>query len=169
MISAQVPAFYQGYINKLNEGSVVDNLIQTGDYLSELVQTISEDAAGTAYDEGKWTIKEVLQHLNDSERVFCFRALTFARNDKSELPGFDQDTYVPMSRANDRKIGAILNEFHILRASSIDLFANLNMQEMRRFGNANGAEFSVESIGYIISGHTKHHADIIKERYLNGH
>ncbi len=167
-MNIQVPEFYQGYINKLSDGSVVENLIQTGDHLSELAQSISDEQAESAYAEGKWTIKEVLQHLNDAERVFCYRALRFARNDSTELSGFDQDAYVPQSRANERKLGAILNEFHILRASSIDLFANLNMQEMRRSGKASGGEFTVESIGYIISGHTKHHADIIKERYLNG-
>ena len=161
------PEFYHGYLSKIYDGSVVDNLVESGDKLSDWVQSISEEKGSFAYDEGKWTIKEVLQHINDSERIFAYRALRFARNDTTELSGFDQDLYALESGANKRSMASILNEFHILRASSIDLFANLN-SALTRKGIANGGELTVESIGYIISGHTLHHISILKDRYLNG-
>lgn len=162
-----VPEYYKGYVNQIKEGSVVDNLMSSGDAFSELIQTIPEDSGAYAYQEGKWTIKELVQHVNDAERVFAYRALRFARNDKTELAGFDQDLYTPESRANDRRLNSLLNEFHILRASSIDLFSNLNNECLARTGVASGGEFSVEAIGYIISGHCLHHLTIIKEKYLN--
>lgn len=161
------PEFYQTYVSKITNGTVVENLMNSGDQLSALIQTIPENMGEHRYAEDKWTIKEVLQHLNDAERVFCYRALRFSRNDRSELLGFDQDAYVPESRANERKLAAILNEFHILRAASIDLFAQMSDVQLKRTGIASGGEFSVEAIGYIITGHGLHHLAILQERYLN--
>ena len=167
MNSASVHEFYQGYLDKVKNGTVVENLIESGDKLSDLVLTISEEQSMHAYDQGKWTIKELVQHMNDCERVFSYRALTFARNDHHDLPGFDENTYAAESFANERKMSAILNEFHIVRAGSIDLFSSFTSRVMDRKGTANGTEFSVELLGYIISGHTLHHLEILKERYLD--
>ncbi len=163
------PKFYHGYLGRIQNGTALQNLMESGDELSDLVSTIPEEKGSFAYAEGKWTVKEVLQHLNDAERIFCYRALRFARNDQTELAGFDQDAYVPESRANDRKLSSILNEFHILRAATIDLFANFDQVQMKRMGRTTAGEFSVEAIGYIMSGHCLHHLHILEERYLNAH
>jgi hypothetical protein len=163
-----VDPFYHGYLQKIRSGSVVENLMESGDKLSDLVQTVSEEKSMYRYAEDKWTIKEMIQHLNDAERIFTYRALRFSRNDSQDLLGFEEAEYAANSFANDRKITGLLNEFHILRASSIDLFSNFNNHVLNRRGTANGSEFTVEMIGYIISGHCLHHIDILKERYLNG-
>ena len=163
----EAPEFYHGYLNQLEEGSVLENLMVTGDNLSAFIQTIPENLGEHRYAADKWSIKEVLQHINDAERVFAYRVLRFARNDQSELLGFDQNAYVPESRANERKLASILNEFHILRAASIDLFSQLEETELNRVGVASGGEFTVRAIGYIISGHCKHHQTILNDRYLN--
>ena len=162
------PDFYQPYVDRISDGSVIDNLMDSGDKFSISIQSISEDMGKYRYAADKWTIKEVLQHINDAERVFCYRSLCFVRGDRSELPGFDQNTYVRESRANDRKLAALLNEFHIIRASSIDLFTQLTSKQYKCTGIANGGEFTVEAIGLIISGHCLHHLKIIREKYLNG-
>lgn len=158
--------FYQTYLSKIREGSVIENLMGSGDLFSDLVKEIPEENGLHKYQEDKWTIKELIQHLIDAERVFCYRALCFARNDKTELPGFDEQLYTPESFANERKLTSLINEFHILRASSIDLFGSFNNEVMRRTGIASNLTWSVETLGYVISGHCLHHADILKERYL---
>lgn len=165
-MSTEIPQFYQRYLDQIKDGSVVENLMRSGDALSNLIQELSEEQGLYRYEEGKWTIKELVQHVIDAERIFCFRALTFARKDKVELAGFDENSYADQSFANERKLSSLLNEFHILRASSIDLFGSFNSEAMRGMGVASGFDWTVENIGYVISGHCLHHVQILKERYL---
>jgi hypothetical protein len=165
----QVPAFYQGYVKQLSEGSVTNNLRTSGELIVDLLSTISNEKGDYAYGPDKWTIKEVILHLIDSERIFAYRALRFARNDKTDLPGFEQNDYVPESRAAGREINSLISEFLTVRVASTSLFESFNEDIMKRVGTANGFPVSVEAIGYIISGHCVHHVNIIKERYLNGH
>lgn len=165
----KVPSFYQGYVRKLSEGSVVQNLRASGEFLIDLFSAMTEEEGEYAYAPGKWTAKEVLLHITDSERIFAYRALRFARNDKTDLPGFEQNDYVPQSRANDRDIHSLITEFLTVRVATTSLFESFDKDVLQRIGTANGYPVSVEALGYIISGHCVHHADIIKERYLNGH
>ncbi len=163
----EVPEFYQGYVKKLKEGTIVETLKSTGEILSELICTIPESNGEFAYDQDKWSIKEVIQHIIDTERVFSYRALRFARMDMTNLSGFEQNDYVPASRANNRSLETLANEFRNTRKSTIDLYQSFDTEMMRTVGTANGFPFTVEAVGYITSGHCLHHTDILKERYLN--
>ena len=163
----EIPEFYQDYVKKLKDGSVVENLENTGKNLAELVRSVPQAKEEFAYAEGKWTIKEVIQHIIDAERVFSYRSLRFSRMDKTDLSGFEQNDYVPASKANERAMDSLFTEFGHVRASTIDLFSSFDQEMMKQVGTANGFPFSVQSIGYITAGHCLHHSDIIKERYLN--
>ena len=118
------------------------------------------------YAEGKWTIKEVLVHIIDDERIYAYRALRFARNDKTELPGFDQDPYAFYSNANVRSIESIIEEYEAVRMSTITLFNGFSDDVMLRSGVANNNEVTVRALGYHIAGHELHHLNILKNRYL---
>jgi uncharacterized damage-inducible protein DinB len=118
------------------------------------------------YAEGKWTIKEVLVHIIDDERIYAYRALRFARNDKTELPGFEQDPYAYYSYANQRTAESIVEEYEAVRLSTIALFNNLSDDAIARSGVANKNEVTVRALGYHIAGHELHHLNIIKTRYL---
>jgi len=119
-----------------------------------------------AYTDGKWSVAEVLVHLMDTERIFQYRALRFARNDKTELKGFEQDDYIPESEANGRDKEDVLREFLAIRNSSIALFKSFHEEQLKRSGKANGATMSVRALGCIICGHQAHHFNILKQRYL---
>ncbi|MFY0687600.1 MAG: DinB family protein [Cyclobacteriaceae bacterium] len=163
----EIPAFYRPYIDTLSDGDLIDTLKQSKNELVRLISDLNEAQGGSRYAEDKWTIKEVMVHLLDSERVFAYRALRFARNDQTDLPGFEQNDYVPNSEANRQKLGTILDHFIRLRASNVDLFESFSSQQLERTGTANGFPVSVRAIGYIIAGHQTHHLNIMKERYLS--
>ena len=165
--SSEYHAYYGPYIKALEDLTLLDILNQSREVLSAFVQEIPEEKFKFSYAQGKWSIAEVLVHLCDAERVFQYRALRFARNDKTELQGFDQDLYVPESRANDRSKEDILDELLAVRSSSIRLFSSFNDNELLRLGSANGAEMSVRALGFVICGHQAHHFKIIRERYLD--
>ena len=118
------------------------------------------------YAEGKWTIKEILGHIVDDERIYVYRALRFARNDSTELPGFEQDHYAQYSEANKREITDLLDEFALVRRSTIAFFKSLDNTALMRTGVANGNRVSVRALAYHIAGHELHHMNIIRERYL---
>ena len=111
-------------------------------------------------------MKELIQHIIDTERVFSYRALCFARNDNTSLPGFDQDVFVENDNANDRNYYDLLNEMEVLRKSSIQLFKSFSDEALLRVGVASNNKMSVRALGYLFSGHQMHHLNIIKERYL---
>lgn len=159
------PAYYTYYIS-LSEGDIVTNLRKAHDTTQIILSRISEETAGTAYAPGKWTIKEVIQHLIDSERIFGYRALRFARADQTALTGFEQDDYVAVADANARSMASLAREFAFVRDSNIALFESFTAEALTRTGKANKTEVSVESIGRVIVGHETHHMNIIKERYL---
>jgi len=161
------PGYFKAYIERVPEGKLSDILqFSLNESIKSLVMV--DDAKGnSAYEKGKWTIKEVVQHLMDTERIFCYRALAFARGEQAELQGFDHDQYVEKSNANQRSMKSILEEYKRLRASTIDLFQSFSDSAMQKKGIASNNELSVEQIGYVIIGHEMHHLRIIEERYLN--
>ena len=118
------------------------------------------------YAENKWTIKEILVHIMDDERIYAYRALRIARNDKTPLPGFEQDDYVPFSKANQRSLASILREYKTVRQATVSLFTSFNMEDLLRIGTANDHPVSVRALAWHIAGHELHHLNIIKERYL---
>lgn len=155
------------YIGLLPDDGLVlkhlkDNLKATRD----LILSLPEEKLTRRYAEGKWTIKEILVHLIDDERIYAYRALRFARNDKTELPGFEQDDYALESKANERRVKDILKEFATVRRSTISLFNNLDSKALTRAGVASGNVMSVRAAAYHIAGHELRHLNIIKERYL---
>lgn len=159
-------SYYAPYIALVEDLDLITALKDAEKKLNELVHNIPEEKSDYRYESGKWSVKEVIIHLNDAERVFAYRALRFARNDKTELSGFDENIWVPESNAGFRTLEDILKEHHHVRQSSLSLFENLTEEMSRRKGIANGKEISVRAIGFIICGHTLHHVQTIKERYL---
>ena len=157
------------YIGLLpDDGRVLDHLRTNFQRTRELVLSLSEEKLVHRYAEGKWTIKEILLHISDDERIYVYRALRFARNDATELPGFEQDDYVIASDANERSVESLLRELETVREATITLFDGLDDAALKRSGIANGNVMSVRAAAYHIAGHELHHVNLIKERYLLG-
>ncbi len=160
---------YQGdYINYVGNAEVPAILEELRDSTYAFFTAIPEEKADYAYAPGKWTIKETLGHMIDSERVFAYRLLCFARGEQQGLPGFEQDDYVLNSFANDRTLQDLADEFRVVRQSSIYLLRHLKPEKESFIGISNGHPLSVRSIAYMIPGHELHHLRILKERYLPG-
>lgn len=155
------------YVSKVpDDGMVLQHLQNNFETINSLVINLPEEKLLSAYAPGKWTLKELLVHMMDTERIVANRALRIARNDKTDLPGFEQNDYVPYSYANERSIANIMEEYALQRKSTIALFSNFDESAFTRIGFANGAPFSVRAALYIIAGHELHHLKIIKEKYL---
>ena len=158
--------FYHTYVMALGNVDLLDELRNGKQVLFSLLEEIPEEKLTYAYAEDKWTLAEALVHMLDTERIFQYRALCIARNDKSEFPGFDQDAYVPVSNANNRSKKDLIDEYVAVRDSSITLFASLDEEALKRVGVASGSKMSVRALGFITSGHQAHHVRILRERYL---
>ena len=130
------------------------------------LQSIPAEKWDYAYAPGKWTIKEVVQHLIDAERVFAYRALRFSRKDLTPLPGFDENMFAANARVNHRSPEVLIEELKTLASSSLQFFKSLEPDQIEFTGISNGNSISVNAIGFIIAGHVRHHINIIKERYL---
>jgi len=161
-----LPDFHKRYVEHVKDYDVLDALKISSKETLDLVRSISEEKGDHRYAPGKWSIKELLCHMMDTERILAYRALRFARNDKTNLPGFEENDYAPEANAQNRKIKDIVEEMDRLRKTSIDLFINFTPEMLKRKGLANGLELSVINLGYIISGHESHHRKILRERYL---
>lgn len=130
------------------------------------VQNIPMDKFDYRYAEGKWTIKDIIQHVIDTERIFAYRALRISRNDATPLPGFEENDYVENTKANERGIQDLLAEFSAVRYATLFLFKSFSEEQLKRMGTASGTAISVRAIGFIIIGHQKHHQNVFQERYL---
>ncbi|MCK0191153.1 DinB family protein [Arenibacter sp. F20364] len=159
--------FYGTYLSVLDDRELMDLLTAGKTEFVKFIENISESQWHSSYSLGKWTIAEVILHIIDAERVFQYRALRFLRNDKTPLPGFDQDHYVLNSYANTRSKESLINEFSTVREASISLFLNLDNEGLTRRGVASNIEWTVATLGFVICGHQKHHQQIIAQRYLN--
>ncbi len=164
--ASEYAPFYHGYISSLPDGSILETLErQTGETMA-LITRIPEARGTHRYAEGKWSIKEVLLHVIDAERIFAMRALCFARGEDKMLPGFDENAYVPMSDANARSLLSLSTEYAAVRSASMQLWRNLPEAAWSRTGNANGKTISVRALAWIMAGHDAHHTRILQERYL---
>ena len=161
------PPYFNTYIRLIEETDLITALLNHGDEAEAFFSKINESQALYRYAEGKWTIKEVLQHAIDTERIFCYRALVFARGESQPLPGFNENDYVAKSHGNENSWESLLGDFKATRQNSISLFQSFNDQDLDRCGIANDKSMSVRAIGYTIAGHCLHHINIIKERYLS--
>jgi uncharacterized damage-inducible protein DinB len=163
----EFPDYASMYIDLVaNDGKLLRHLWDNLSSTKTLIETLSEDILLYRYAEGKWSIKEILVHIVDDERIYGYRALRFARNDKTELPGFDQDPFALNSKADERSIKSIVEEYEAVRLSTITLFDGLSDGVMLRRGVANNNESTVRALGYHIAGHELHHIALIKARYL---
>ena len=171
MKSTQLPeneyaSFYAPYINALGEVNLMEELeISLHDFI-HFVQNIPMDKFDYRYTEGKWNIKEIIQHVIDTERIFAYRALRISRNDETPLPGFDENHYVDNTEATNRSIQDLLTEFSAVRHTNLFLFKSLSDDQLRRIGIASNAAVSVRAIGFIMIGHQKHHQKVFEEKYL---
>lgn len=161
-----VPPYSRPYFEKVGNRNPVELMRENLTAFKIFYNSIPTEKWNYAYAEGKWTVKEVLAHVIDSERVFQYRALRFARNDNTDLPGFDQDVFVAAKNTAHRTVASLLEEYEIVRKAGLLLFENLNNEEMARKGKANGFEIETNWIAYMIVGHEMHHVQILKERYL---
>jgi len=159
-------AYYHTYVDKVPEGEIVKILKGQSDRMKKLLLNVSKKKSLFRYSPEKWNIREIIGHLIDSERVMAYRALRFARNDQTDLPGFDENDYVRHSNYNDIKLNDLVEEFCALRKSSSIMFKNFTDEISLRSGRANGNSFTVRAMAYIMAGHVNHHLEIIKERYL---
>lgn len=158
--------FYANYIAQVPDGDVVEALIGGAEIASALLGDLEDDVASRAYAPGKWTLKEVVLHCADAERIFAYRALRIARGDTTPLPGFDENAYAPMSGANLRTMDSILDEFESVRDASVTLYQGLPSEAWTRRGEASGKPVSVRGIAWITAGHLLHHLSVIQDRYL---
>ena len=158
--------FYGKYISRVPDGDLVSVLREQLVETVTLLRGAAWDRADFAYAPGKWTIKEVVGHMIDTERVMGFRALWFARQDTSDLPGFDENAWAMHADATNRRLGDLLEEFEVVRASTIQLATHLSPEALARRGRASGNSVSVRALFYIIAGHERHHVGLLRERYL---
>ena len=164
--ASEYAPFYASYIAKVPDGDILEILEQQRQDTQTLLRAIPEAKAGTRYAPGKWSIREVIGHLIDSERVFAYRALRFARGDATPLPKFDEVDYVRQGRFDARSLADIASELDHVRRATIDLFRHFDGDAFRRHGVANNVDVSVRALACIIAGHERHHVEILRTRYL---
>jgi len=159
--------YYSRYIDRVPAGDIVqilrDQIVETASFL----RGIPSDSTTSGYAPGKWTIRDIVGHLADTERVMSYRALRFARGDRTPLPGFEESEYAPNARASDREMTDLVYELELVRASTVALLAGLPAEAWGRAGSANGNEISVRALAAVIAGHERHHLAVIRERYLS--
>ncbi len=157
---------FYGYINRIPSDDVVDVLEKQLEETVTFLNGISEEQSLHRYEEGKWSMRQLLNHINDSERIFLFRALWFARGFPNDLPGFDQDTGVAGAGADEVSWRAQVDEFRTIRQATLSFFRTLADDAWLRSGIANDSSATVRAIAYILAGHLDHHIAILRERYL---
>jgi PAS domain-containing protein len=163
--ASEYAPFYHGYITSVPEGDVLDLLRSGGRELTDALGRIPEDRGGHRYAPEKWTIREVIGHLIDAERIFAYRALRFARDDRTQVPGFDENEYVKTAGSDERTIADLVRELAAVRESTALLFESLPEAAWRRTGIANGNPITVRALAYVVAGHSRHHLRILRERY----
>lgn len=159
-------AFYANYVAGVPDGDIVDLLARQAREFEALLGGLSAERAEYRYAADKWTVKEVVGHVTDTERIFAYRALRISRGDATPLAGFDQDRYVVSAQFGRRTLGDLLAEFQTVRASTVSLYRAMTDEESRRAGSANAVPVTARALAYIAAGHELHHARILRERYL---
>jgi hypothetical protein len=158
--------YYGRYVGKVEGSDIVGVLEGQLDRTLALLRGIDERTADFRYEPGKWSVKELLGHLMDTERVFAYRALVFLRNDKAALPGFDQDLWAKEANYSDLPFSEIVQEFEAVRRATIQLLRHVDASGWTRQGTANGKTVTTRALAFLMAGHLEHHVGILKERYL---
>ena len=162
----RIPPYYHKYINLVESLSLNEALEKYQTELVSILSKLPEELWNYRYAPGKWSIKELVQHLIDGDRVFCYRALRFARHDQTELPGFDENLFAEYSEADRRSREELLEELKSVQRSSALMIQSFSEDQLNQSGVANGNSVYVRGLGYIIAGHTRHHMQVLQERYL---
>ncbi|WP_027075915.1 DinB family protein [Maribacter antarcticus] len=157
--------FYATYLNMVKDEELLEALVKSSDWFVDYITALKKEKLSYAYGPNKWSIAEVLLHIIDTERIFQYRAFRFSRNDQTALPGFDHEAYVRESESEKRTKGDIIAEFLTVRAATLGIFRALPNEKLKRIGTASDMPWSVAALGFVISGHLKHHAKILEERY----
>jgi len=158
--------YYGRYIEQVPTGDLLELLAVQSRDTQALLGAISDERALHRYAPGKWSVKEVVGHIADAERVFAYRALTFARSDHASLPSFDENAWTPAGAFDARPLGELARELEAVRRSTVTLFSGFHPDWLVRTGTASGKSVSVRALAYIIAGHERHHVKILRERYL---
>ena len=164
--SSEYAPYQAGYVASVPDGDIFEILSRQGTQFPAFVQSLGEARGNHRYAPDKWTVREMIGHVNDTERVFAYRAIRFARGDETPLASFEQDQYVPMGNFNARTLASLTDEFGHLRAATLDLYFHLDPEALARRGSASGFVVSVRAMAYVIAGHVAHHERILRERYL---
>lgn len=159
--------YYHRYIQLVEEKTITDGLFQGQELLLRELSALSDSTWEYRYEANKWTLKEVLQHIIDTERIFCYRALCISRGEKGALPGYDENEYTEHSLANLKAPADLIEEYRTTRSASISLFKGFSIGQLDLVGKANSSDTSVAAIGFILCGHELHHLSIIHSKYLN--
>lgn len=158
--------YYNTYIKHFPSGDVLSMFQTVHHQTQQILRDISKDKEDYAYEPGKWTIKQVVQHLIDAERVMAYRALRIGRGDTTELAGYDENAFADAADVSKLRLADLAGEWHMLRLTTMQLFNRFSEAETLQMGKANGAEVSVRALAYIILGHEMHHIQVLKERYF---
>lgn len=166
LLENEYEGHFATYIKQAGQGKLIEELeISLHDFI-RFVQNIPLDKFDYRYAEGKWTIKDIIQHVMDTERIFVYRALRFSRYDKTVLPSFEENDYADNANSNSRSIQDLLTEFSALRHSTLLFYKSLSEEQLKNIGKASNYEISVRALGFVIIGHQKHHQKVFEERYL---
>jgi uncharacterized damage-inducible protein DinB len=160
-------SYYATYIDKVPDGDLLSLLREQAVETVTTLQDLTPQQANYAYAPGKWTVKEVIGHISDAERIFAYRAMRIARHDETPLASFDENAYVANANFGTRPLPDLLEELQVVRASTIHLAKSLDAETLARRGTASGHAISCRALLYIIAGHERHHAGLLRERYLS--
>jgi hypothetical protein len=164
--TSEYAPYYGKYVSLVPEGDILGTLSAQLDSTLLLLRGIDEEKAGHRYAPDKWSIKELVGHVIDTERIFAYRTLRFARGDKAELQGFEQDGYIRNASFDACKLYELAEEFEFVRRGNLLMFRHLDNEAWQRRGVASNAEVSVRALAYIMAGHERHHVEILQARYL---
>ena len=164
--SGEYDPYFDRYIRLAPKGDIIVQLEAQFGETARLLDRVPAKRGSFRYAPGKWTLTEVIGHVADTERVFAYRALRFSRNDRTPLPGFEQDDFVAQGAFGARTLAAVTAELAAVRAATIALFKGLTPEQLLRRGIANNVEMSVRAVPYLLAGHELHHVAVIRERYL---
>lgn len=160
--------YYFLYIDQAPEGDILSVLARQRELVAQLFASAPPEVHEYRYAPGKWSLKEVLGHVIDAERVFSHRAFCIARSDPADLNDMDQEVYARGARYHDRPLGSILDEFRAVRSATLALFESFADEDWERSGSAAGRPFTVRTFPYILAGHERHHCRVVHDRYLGG-
>ena len=168
LLKTEYDSFYEIYVSKALklEKGIIDSLEETSILFFEVLSDLPKNKEIFAYAENKWTIKELVSHMIDTERIMAYRALRISRNDKADLLPFNENEFVANSNANEIPFKELLKEFSLVRKSTIALYKSFNNELLTRVGKASGTDLSVRALGFILCGHVLHHLEVLQERYL---